>query len=125
MQLLYGVYLMSTIKKIGILTSGGDCAVLNAVFFAVVNSATKQGWDVYGIHDGTDDLTNRPLSYEILTESNFSNSPWPRMAGSYLGSLNSGVKKESQAEIVKRFGEGVRELGLDAILVVGGDGSMN
>lgn len=115
---------MSNIKKIGILTSGGDCAGLNAVIMAAVNAAQQQGWEVYGIHDGTDGLTNRPLSYEILTESNFSNSPWPRMAGSYLGSLNTGVK-ESQEVLAKRFGEGVRELGLDAVLVVGGDGSMN
>ena len=116
---------MSEIKKIGILTSGGDCAGLNAVVLSVVNAATKLGWEVYGIHDGTDGLTNRPLSYEVLTVSNYSDSPWPRLAGSYLGSLNTGVKKESQEEIAARFGEGVRELGLDAVVVVGGDGSMN
>ena len=115
---------MKKIKKIGILTSGGDCAGLNAVIFSVVNAATRFGWEVYGIHDGTDGLTNRPLSYEILTESNFSNSPWPRLSGSYLGSLNTGVKEDPE-KIAKRFGEGVKELGLDAILVVGGDGSMN
>lgn len=115
---------MGNIKKIGLLTSGGDCAGLNAVIMAVVNAASKKGWEVYGIHDGTDGLTNRPLSYEILTESNYSNTPWPRLAGSYLGSLNTGVK-ESQEVLAQRFGEGVRELGLDAVVVVGGDGSMN
>lgn len=115
---------MTDIKKIGILTSGGDCAGLNAVIMAVVNAATRQGWEVFGIHDGTDGLTNRPMSYEILTEKNYSNTPWPRLAGSYLGSLNTGVK-ESQEVLAKRFGEGVRELGLDAVVVVGGDGSMN
>lgn len=115
---------MTDIKRIGVLTSGGDCAGLNAVVMSVVNAATKFGWEIYGIHDGTDGLTNRPLSYEILTESNFSNTPWPRLAGSYLGSLNTGVK-ESQEVLAKRFGEGVRELGLDAVIVVGGDGSMN
>ena len=115
---------MTKIKKIGVLTSGGDCAGLNAVLMSVVNAATKQGWEVYGIHDGTDGLTNRPTSYEILTEANFSNTPWPRLAGSYLGSLNTGVK-ESQEVLAERFGEGVRELGLDAVVVVGGDGSMN
>lgn len=50
---------MTEIKKIGILTSGGDCAGLNAVVLAVVNSATKLGWEVYGIHNGTDGLTRR------------------------------------------------------------------
>lgn len=107
------------------MTSGGDCAGLNAVVLAVVNSATKLGWEVYGIHNGTDGLTEAPLSYELLTEKNFSDTPWPRLAGSYLGSLNKGVKMESQAEISARFGKGVAELGLDAVVVVGGDGSMN
>ena len=116
---------MVTIKKIGILTSGGDCAGLNAVIMSVVNAATKQGWEVYGIHDGTNGLTEDPLSYEILTPENFSNTPWPRLAGSFLGSLNSGIKKESQEQAAIRFGEGVRKLGLDAVVVVGGDGSMN
>ncbi len=116
---------MTEIKKIGILTSGGDCAGLNAVVMSVVNSAAKYGWEVYGIHNGTDGLTEAPLSYELLTTRNFSDTPWPRIAGSYLGSLNKGVKLESQAEISKRFGDGVRELGLDAVVVVGGDGSMN
>jgi len=115
---------MSEIKKVGILTSGGDCAGLNAVIYSVVNASLQQGWKVYGIHDGTDGLTNRPLSYEILTKENFSDTPWPRLAGSYLGSLNTGVK-ESQEVLAERFGEGVRKLGLDAVLVVGGDGSMN
>ena len=45
---------MSTTKKIGILTSGGDCAGLNAVIRAVVNSASRLGWEVYGIKNGTD-----------------------------------------------------------------------
>jgi 6-phosphofructokinase 1 len=116
---------MNTIKKIGILTSGGDCAGLNAVVSSVVKAATRQGWVVYGIHDGTEGLTESPLSYEILTEQNFSDTPWPRISGSYLGSLNKGVKMDSQAEMSRRFGEGVAKLGLDAVLVVGGDGSMN
>ena len=116
---------MTKIKKIGILTSGGDCSGLNAVIRAVVNAAAKKGMEVYGIHDGTNGLTESPLSYEILTEHNFSDMPWARLGGSYLGSINSGVKMESVAEMSKRFGKGVKELGLDAVVVVGGDGSMN
>ena len=57
---------MTNIKRIGVLTSGGDCAGLNTVVMSVINAATKYGWEVYGIHDGTDGLTNRPLSYDIF-----------------------------------------------------------
>ena len=116
---------MTKHKRIGILTSGGDCAGLNAVIRAVVNAATIKGWEIYGIHNGTDGLTETPRSYEVLTVENFSDTPWPRLSGSYLGSLNKGVKMESLAEMSRRFGEGVKELGLDAVVVVGGDGSMN
>ena len=116
---------MSSIKRIGILTSGGDCAGLNAVISAVVKSATQKGWEVYGIHNGTDGITNKPHSFEVLTVKNFSDTPWPRLSGSYLGSLNKGVKMESLEEMTKKFAIGVKELGLDAVIVVGGDGSMN
>lgn len=116
---------MKAKKRVGILTSGGDCAGLNAVISAVVEAASKKGWEVYGIHNGTDGITETPHRYEVLTVHNFSDSPWPRLSGSYLGSLNKGVKMESLDEMSKKFSQGVKDLGLDAIVVVGGDGSMN
>lgn len=116
---------MSNIKRIGVLTSGGDCAGLNATISSIVEAATKKGWEIYGIKDGTEGITEKPHRYEILTVSNFSDSPWPRLSGSYLGSLNKGMKLESLDEVSKRFSVGVKELGLDAIIVIGGDGSMN
>ena len=45
---------MNKTKRIGILTSGGDCAGLNAVIRSVVNAASQKGWEVYGIKFGTD-----------------------------------------------------------------------
>ena len=89
---------MNKIKRIGVLTSGGDCAGLNAVIRAVVNSATKQGWEIYGIHNGTDGITESPHQFEVLTVQNFSDTPWPRLSGSYLGSLNKGVKMEPRTK---------------------------
>ena len=112
-------------KSIGILTIRGDCAGLDAVNSAVVEAASKKGWEIYGIHNGTDGITETPHSYEVLTVHNFSDSPWPRLSGSYLGSLNKGVKMESLETMTKKFAQGVKDLGLDAIVVVGGDGSMN
>lgn len=116
---------MSNIKRIGVLTSGGDCAGLNAIIRAVVNCASKKGWEVYGLKNGTDGITECPRRYEVLTPETFSDTPWPRISGSYLGSINKGVKMESLSEMSRRFSEGVKELGLDALVVIGGDGSMN
>ena len=116
---------MNKIKRIGVLTSGGDCAGLNAVISAVVASAEKKGWEVYGIHDGTEGITDKEHRYEVLTTKNFCDMPWPRLSGSYLGSLNKGLRVESLEEVSKRFSQGVKDLGLDGIVVIGGDGSMN
>ena len=59
------------IKKIGILTSGGDCGGLNAVVRAVTHRAIeKYNWEVFGIRDGTMGLMKRPLQYEKLTLKN-------------------------------------------------------
>ena len=116
---------MSKIKRIGVLTSGGDCAGLNSVISSVVAAAEKKGWEVYGIHNGTEGITEVPHSYEVLTLKDFCDSPWPRLSGSYLGSLNKGLRIESLEAVSKRFAKGVKDLGLDAIVLVGGDGSMN
>ena len=112
---------MNNTKKIGVLTSGGDCSGLNAVIRAVVNAASQKGWEVYGILNGTDGLTETPIQYEVLTEHNYSDSAWPRLSGSYLGSLNKGVKMESLEEMSAKFGRGVKELGLDAIVDICGN----
>ncbi|HYD31161.1 MAG TPA: 6-phosphofructokinase, partial [Azospirillaceae bacterium] len=54
-------------KRIGILTSGGDCAGLNAVIRAVVHRAIlTHGWEVIGIMEGTHGLLERPVRYVKL-----------------------------------------------------------
>ncbi len=111
------------IKRIGVLTSGGDCAGLNAVIRAVVYRATLHyGWEVYGIIDGTDGLAYRPVRYKKLSIEDFSN-PWLRLGGTMLGTVNSGVP--FNAKMIKDFSDATKELGIDAFVVIGGDGSMS
>lgn len=43
-----------TMKKIGVLTSGGDAPGMNAAVRAVVRTALARGWDVVGVRQGTD-----------------------------------------------------------------------
>ena len=47
-------------KKIGIMTTGGDCSGLNTVIQRVVRGANLRGWQVWGVLDGTDGLTVTP-----------------------------------------------------------------
>jgi 6-phosphofructokinase 1 len=118
-------------KTIGLLTSGGDCAGLNAVIRAVVTRAVERyGWRVYGIRNGTMGLLRRPLQYEELDER-FTSTDLLRLGGTVLGTTNSGdpfafpmpdgSRLDRSAEVV----EGLRELGVEALIAVGGDGSLD
>lgn len=116
-------------KTIGILTSGGDCGGLNAAIRAVVSRAVLgYGWRVLGIHDGTMGLLRRPLDFEEL-DLRIATVNILRLGGTILGTTNKGdpfAFPMVDGSVKDRSGEviaGVRELGLDAIIGIGGDGS--
>ena len=121
----------TSIRRIGVLTGGGDCPGLNAVIRAVTKDAISHGVSVIGIEDGFAGLLERrtrPLSTDdvsgILTTG-----------GTILGSSN---KADPAAHVIGRDAEGkpihenriadcvayVKELGIDALVVIGGDGTM-
>ena len=117
-------------KTIGVLTSGGDCAGLNAVIRAVVHRAIENyGWRVLGIHEGTRGLMDRPISYEELTLELFSGTVL-RMGGTILGTTNKGdpfdypMADGSRKDRSEEFIAGYHELGLDGLIGIGGDGSL-
>jgi ATP-dependent phosphofructokinase / diphosphate-dependent phosphofructokinase len=120
---------MATKKRIGILTSGGDCAGLNAVIRAAVRRADHYGWDVVGIADGTQGLLSRPVRYVNLPSA-MVDGAMMRQGGTILGTTNKGdpfaypmgdgTFKDRSAEIIG----GLRELGVDSLIGIGGDGSM-
>jgi len=120
---------LATPKRIGILTSGGDCAGLNAVIRAVVIHAVKgYGWEVTGIREGTAGLMERPLRTESLAPAQFTGDLL-RRAGTLLGTTNRGdpfafpLADGSLVDRSAEVAEGYRQLGLDALIGVGGDGS--
>ena len=120
---------MAAIERIGILTSGGDCAGLNAVLRAVVHRAVLgYGWQVVGIEQGTHGLLARPPGAQNLTIERFDGTLL-RQAGTILGSTNKGdpfaypMPDGSVEDRSDEVIEGYRMLGLDALIGVGGDGS--
>jgi ATP-dependent phosphofructokinase / diphosphate-dependent phosphofructokinase len=116
-------------KTIGLLTSGGDCAGLNAVIRAVVTRAVLgHGFRVLGIHQGTMGLLRRPASFQELDLSVAAGNTL-RLGGTILGTTNKGnpfAYPMPDGSVVDRSGEvieAVRELGIEALIGVGGDGS--
>jgi hypothetical protein len=76
--------------RIGILTSGGDCAGLNAVIRAVTFRAVRTyGWQVIGIRQGTLGLMSRPPDVVELDLGMFAGSVL-REGGTILGTTNTG-----------------------------------
>ncbi len=118
------------VKSIGICTGGGDCPGLNAVIRGVVKSAImSHGWRVWGIEDGFDGLI-WPGKCRELTLKEVSGI-LPR-GGTILGTTNRGdpfaYKVEENGKVVvkdysDRVIENARMVGIDALVVIGGDGT--
>jgi 6-phosphofructokinase 1 len=120
---------MARPKRIGILTSGGDCAGLNAVIRAVVFRAVHgYGWEVLGIRRGTMGLLSSPPDAVPLTLDKFHGEVL-RMGGTLIGTTNRGnplafpMADGSRADRSKEIYAGYKALGLEGLIVVGGDGS--
>lgn len=118
-------------KRIGILTGGGDAPGLNAVIRAIVKTAVLgYRWEAIGIEEGFEGFLNKCPTMPLTPDH--VRGLLPR-GGSILGCTNKGhfgvattdghiVKNEAAfAEAVRR----VRELELDALVVVGGEGSLS
>jgi 6-phosphofructokinase 1 len=121
--------LASSIKRIGVLTGGGDAPGLNAVLRAVVKTAINiYGWEVVGIEDGFEGLMGEPRVRPLLVED--VRGLLPR-GGTILGSANRGyfATQIVDGQLVKdqaAYDEAARNfarLKLDALVVIGGEGS--
>ena len=110
-------------KRIGILTSGGDCPGLNCVIRAAVSHATRTyDWQVVGIPYATQGLLERktvPLSIHGWDLRGI--DPLLNMGGTVLGSINKGDTLAHADEILA----GYKAIALDALIIVGGDGSLD
>ncbi|QSI78448.1 MULTISPECIES: 6-phosphofructokinase [Niveibacterium] len=105
------------IKKIGVLTSGGDSPGMNAAIRAVVRAGLSSGLEVYGIHDGYLGLhQDRIEKLERYSVSDVINR-----GGTFLGSARFPAFKE---ESVRREAiQNLKKHAIDALVVIGGDGS--
>jgi phosphofructokinase-like protein len=119
-------------QRIGILTGGGDAPGLNAVIRAAVKTAIYEyGCEVFGIRDGYDGFINEkgiiPLTLADVR------GILPR-GGTILGAANRGNPyarkvlrdgKEVVLDVSDEILKGIQRLNLDALLVLGGDGTLH
>lgn len=129
--------LVGQIRKIGINTGGGDAPGLNAVIRAVVISALKKGWEVVGIRDGFNGLL-MPEKFPhggVVNLTRNSVSGIAHLGGTILGTTNRGnpikfpvqqpdgsfKEVDRSDELMEKF----RGIGIDALISVGGDGSLS
>ncbi len=117
------------IKRIGILTGGGDCPGLNAVIRGVAKPAHDNGLSVLGILDGFEGLvTGKGIELYNKDVSGILAS-----GGTILGSSNKGdpfhwpESTNGKTQIVDKSKEALRNYdawGLDVLIAIGGDGTM-
>jgi 6-phosphofructokinase 1 len=117
-----------SITRIGVLTGGGDAPGLNAVIRAVVKSATNAHCEVIGLEDSFDGLIE-PGRWRTLTPRDVTGIL--RIGGTILGTTNRGnpfaYPIETSAgtrDYSARCIEMYHELKLDALVVIGGDGTL-
>jgi 6-phosphofructokinase len=119
---------MSAISRIGVLTGGGDAPGLNAVIRAVVKSAANSGVETVGIEDSFDGLLEVDRS-RVLTPRDVTGIL--RLGGTILGTLNTGnpvtfdvPTSDGPRKYADRVLEIYRRLDLDALIAIGGDGTL-
>lgn len=105
-------------KRIGVLTGGGDCPGLNAVIRAVVRSSIKYDWDIVGIRNGWKGLIDGEI--ELLTD--YAVSDILPKGGTILGSSRTNpYKKPGDVQKVK---DNLKRFDIDALVAIGGDDTL-
>ncbi|MFS1537351.1 MAG: 6-phosphofructokinase [Candidatus Phlomobacter fragariae] len=106
------------IKRVGVLTSGGDAPGMNAAIRSVVRMGLSEGLKVYGIYDGYMGLYEN----RIKELNRFSVSDIINRGGTFLGSARFPEFRDSEKVRVQSI-DNMRKHKIDALVVIGGDGS--
>jgi len=104
-------------KRIAVLTSGGDCSGMNAAIRAVVRSGLSNNLEMIGIQKGYQGLIDQ--QYEILTTKSVSGKL--QVGGTFLQSARCLDMLEESGR--RRAVETLQEMGAEGLVVIGGDGS--
>ena len=107
------------LRKIGVLTGGGDCPGLNAVIRAVVRTSMKYDWDIIGIKNGWKGL----IDGDIVLLTDYSVSGILPKGGTIIGTSRTNPFKNP--EDVQKVEDNIKKFGLDGIVAIGGDDTLS
>lgn len=113
---------MTSIKRIGVITSGGDCGGLNAVIKGIAREAFALGIDSVVIPNGYAGLYNLTELEEVvhLNAERVSRIE-ASLAGSEAGHSRVKISKIADPQKYERIKEGLKKFGIDALIISGGD----
>jgi 6-phosphofructokinase 1 len=109
------------VKRVAVLTSGGDSAGMNAAVRAVVRSGLAAGLEMFGVEEGLQGLVDGGERIRPLSSSDV--SAILQQGGTALGTARSadfrerGGRRQAAANLARH--------GIDALVVIGGDGSLS
>ncbi|MFG6328634.1 MAG: 6-phosphofructokinase [Lachnospiraceae bacterium] len=103
--------------KIAVLTSGGDAPGMNAAIRAVVRTGIARGYEVYGVRRGYNGILKKEISLMSFTDV----SEKLQHGGTFLFTARSAEFGEDAGK--RKAAAVCKELGIDALIVIGGDGS--
>ncbi len=105
-------------RKIGVLTGGGDCPGLNAVIRAVVERCAQEGIEVFGFYDGWRGVLKCDGKWLTMDDVDGIQT----LGGTILGSSRTNLIKV--ADGIEKTKETMEKLGLDSLVAIGGDDTL-
>ena len=119
---------MAQLRRLGVLTGGGDAPGLNAVIRAVVKASANSGIECLGLEDSFDGLIE-PDRSRVLTPRDVTGIL--RLGGTILGTVNRGdpfhhpvATSEGTRDYSDRVVDMFHKMALGALIVIGGDGTL-
>jgi 6-phosphofructokinase 1 len=111
------------VKRIGILTGGGDCPGLNPTIKGVVTRAADFGIECLGLQNGWKSLVESEPNAKTLTIDDV--RPIIKQGGTILHTSRTNAYNPKNPEYLENLVKNVEKLGLDAIVAIGGDDTLS
>src|SRR5687767_12302432 len=111
------------VKRIGVLTGGGDCPGLNPTIKGVVTRCADHGIEVLGLQNGWKSLVEAEPNYLPLTIDDV--RPIIKMGGTILHTSRTNAYSAKNPEYLPNLVRNVDKLGIEAIIAIGGDDTLS